>query len=71
MRTRTRTRTNNGAGSWSGLARLVGLLTAGPTSFFVTGVTLPGVTLLQVLGSGVRDVFLVLVLLVREEWVLG
>ena len=55
----------------SGLARLVWLLTAGPASFFFTGVTLPGVTLLQVLGPGVREVFRVWVLVAREEWVLG
>ena len=42
-----------------------------PSIFFVTGVTLPDVTLLQVLGPGVREVFRVWVLVVREGWVLG
>ena len=45
----------------SGLARLVGFLTAGPASKFVTDVTPPGTSLLHSLGLGGRSRH-------RDEW---
>ena len=55
----------------SGPARLVGLVTDGPASKFVTDVTLPGASLLQGLGPGARKVVREWVLVVREEWAQG